>query len=93
MFDCPVVSVHIPVGLRSYVNGHDEVTVCGETVGDLIVAVGHVYPSILPRLLSAEGALEKGWLLFLGGQDVTTCQGMKTPVELEEVLSIVPSKF
>lgn len=93
MFEYPVLSVHIPIGLRSYVNGHEEVTVSGETVGELIAAVGHEYPRILSHLLSGNGALEKGWRLFLGGQDVATLQGMETPVDLEVVLSIVPGKL
>jgi hypothetical protein len=93
MFESPVLSIHIPVALRGYVNGHEEVTVSGETVGELIAAVGHEYPEILSCLLSGDGALKKGWLLFLGGQDVATLQGMETPVDLEVVLSIVPSKL
>lgn len=53
----------------------------------------HQYPPILSHLLSADGDLGAGWLLFLGGQDVTALQGMQTPVALEEVLNIVPDSL
>ena len=89
MFDSPVVSIHIPPGLRSYAGGHDEITASGDTVGDLFDALGHEYPAIRSRLISSEGRLMPGLAVYLGGLSVSDLQGLATPVGLEEVISIV----
>lgn len=91
MIDSPVVSVHIPGVLRTYVDGHEEITVSGDTVGDLLEAVGHEYPAVRSHLLSAEGGLAPRLVLYLGGRSISDLQGLATPVDLEEVLSIVPT--
>ncbi len=90
MFDSPVVSVHLPLVLRTYAGGHGEITASGDTVGELLDAVAHEYPLIRSHLLSSEGHLSPGLALYLGGQEVSRLQGLATPITVEEVLSIVP---
>lgn len=89
MFDSPVVSIHLSPGLRSYAGGHDEITVSGDTVGELLEALGHEYPVIRSRLTSGNGELLPGLAIFLGGRSLHDLQGLETPVGLEEVVSIV----
>lgn len=89
MFDSPVVSVHIPPTLRSLAGGHDEITASGDTVGELLEAVAHEYPSIRSSLITNDGQLQPGLVVFLGGRSVRELQGLGTPVDQEEVLSIV----
>jgi molybdopterin converting factor small subunit len=90
MFDSPVVSVHIPQVLRGYAGGHDEITASGDTVGEVIDALGHEYPAIRSYLISAAGELQPAVAVFLGPRSVRELQGLATPIALEEVLSIVP---
>ena len=90
MFDSPVVSVHIPATLRKLVGGHEEITASGDTVGEILEAVGHEYPAIRPSLIAADGGLAPGLAFYLGGRSISELQGLTTPVELAEVLSIVP---
>ena len=89
MFDSPVVSIHIPPGLRSYAGGHAEITASGDTVGELFDALGHEYPAIRGQLIASDGGLLPGFAVYLGGRSVRDLQGLATPVELEEVISIV----
>ena len=89
MFDAPVVSVHIPPSLRSFAGGHDEIVASGDTVGELLAAVGREYPAILAHLTAGEGRLQAGIDLYLGGQVVDAADGLTTPVDQAEVLSIV----
>ena len=91
MFDSPVVSVHIPPALRVYVGGHEEITASGDTVGEVLEALGHEYPAIRSRLMLPEGGLAPGVAVYLGGASVGELQGLATPVDLEEVVSIVPT--
>jgi molybdopterin converting factor small subunit len=90
MFDSPVVSVHIPLALRSFAGGRKEITASGDTVGDVLEAVGHEYPTIRSHLISSEGDLQTGVTVFLGPRSIGEMQGLATPIELEETLSIVP---
>lgn len=90
MFDSPVVSVHIPLVLRSFAGGHEEITASGDTVGEVLEAVGHEYPAIRSHLMSSEGDLRAGVAVFLGSRSIREMQGLATPIELAETLSIVP---
>jgi molybdopterin converting factor small subunit len=90
MFDSPVVSVHIPPVLRGYSGGHDEITASGDTVGEILDAVSHEFPAIRHYLMSPEGELNPAIAVFLGARSIRELQGLKTPIDLEEVLSIVP---
>lgn len=90
MFDSPVVSVHIPVTLRSFAGGHEEITASGDTVGDVLEAIGHEYPAISSHLMSSDGDLQAGVVVYLGPRSIRDLQGLATPIELEETLSIVP---
>jgi molybdopterin converting factor small subunit len=90
MFDSPVVSVHIPLALRAFSGGHDEIMASGDTVGEVLVAVGHEFPAIRDYLMSPGGDLQPGVAVFLGPRSIREMQGLATPIDLEEVLSIVP---
>ncbi len=90
MFAPPVVSVHIPLALRTLAGGHDEITASGETVGEVLDAVAHEYPAIRPFLMSPAGELHPGMAVFLGPRSIRELQGLATEIQLEEVLSIVP---
>ncbi|MBK6355978.1 MAG: MoaD/ThiS family protein [Betaproteobacteria bacterium] len=89
MFDSPVVSVHIPVALRGFAGGHEEITASGDTVGEVLEAVGHEYPAIRTHLASKDGDLPDGVAIYLGPRSIREMQGLATPIELAETLSIV----
>ena len=91
MFDSPVVSVHIPMALRCFASGRDEITASGDTVGEVLDAVGHEYPAIRSHLISPDGDLPAGVAVFLGPRSIRDLQGLATPIELAETLSIVTS--
>lgn len=89
MIESPVVSIHIPVPLRSYAEGVEEVTVSGDTVGEALTALGHEHPAVLERLLDGQGHLRPYMNVYLHGENVVTLQGLDTPVYNEDVLSII----
>jgi hypothetical protein len=86
MSEFPVVSVHVPKELRPLVAGHEEVMASGETVEDLLHAVGHTYPDFAARVFSSDGTLAEGLRVSLGANSQTT--PLAALVEQEEVLSI-----
>jgi len=88
--ESPVVTVHIPPLLRPHVEGHDEVTASGDTVGEVLEAVGHEYPGFRSKVLLDDGNLVSGLAVYLGATSVRNLQGLATPVQMEELVSIVP---
>jgi molybdopterin converting factor small subunit len=89
MSEYPVVSVHIPPILRPLAGGRDEVMASGETVGEILEAVGHAYPALGEALLCADGSLADGLAVYFGGTVLHGRESLRMPVAQEEVLSIV----
>jgi hypothetical protein len=89
MSDYPVVSVHIPPFLRSLAEGRDEIMASGETVGEVLEAVGHAYPALGESLLCADGSLADGLAVYFGGAEWHGRECLTMPVDQEEVVSIV----
>ncbi len=85
----PVVSVHIPPILRPLAEGRDEITASGETIGEVLEAVGHEYPALAESLLCADGSLADGLAVYLGGVVLHGRESLTMPVDQEEVVSIV----
>lgn len=87
--DAPVVTVHIPPPLRAYVGGRAEVMASGETLNDIFAAIGHEYPAIHSKLIQHDGLLAPGLAVFLGGHSVRDLNGLETPIDQEELISLV----
>ncbi|MBW7902808.1 MAG: molybdopterin synthase sulfur carrier subunit [Rhodocyclaceae bacterium] len=90
MIDAPVVSIHIPPALRALADGREEVTASGDTVGEALQALEHVYPALAGRILGRNGQLQPSVDVYLGAVSIRACDGIATPIGGEEVISIVP---
>ncbi len=89
MSDYPVVSVHIPPILRPLAGGRDELMASGETIGEVLEAVGHAYPALGESLFCADGSLADGFAVYFGGTVLHGRESLAMPVAQEEVVSIV----
>ena len=85
----PVVSVHIPPILRPLADGRDEVMASGETIGEVLEAVGHEHPALGEALFCADGSLADGLAVYFGGAVLHGRESLVMPVYQEEVVSIV----
>ncbi|HUZ08586.1 MAG TPA: ubiquitin-like small modifier protein 1 [Acidimicrobiales bacterium] len=85
------VSVRIPTQLRSLTGGSGEVAVEGSTVGEVLKALDTVHPGFAGRLFDDGGGLRRFVNVFLADEDVRFLQGLSTPVEEGQTLSIVPA--
>jgi len=90
MLDAPVVSIHIPPALRTYVDGKDEVTASGETVAEALHALEHSHPEMAGRILRSNGQLLPSLDVYLGAISIAQLDGPATPIAGEEIISIVP---
>ena len=87
--DYPVVSVHIPPVLRPLAEGRDEIMASGETIAEVLEALGRECPALGEALLCADGSLADGLAIYLGGAELHGRESLTMPVDQEEVLSIV----
>ena len=83
-------AVRIPTQLRPLAGGASELTVEGETVGDVLKALDAAHPGFADRLFDENGALRRFVNVFLGEEDVRFLDGLNTPVAGQS-LSIVPA--
>lgn len=85
------VSIRIPMPLRSYTSGRDEVRVEASTVGEALEALGASYDGLQARVLSPEGELRQFVNVFIGNRNIRSLNGLTTPLSEGDVISIVPA--
>lgn len=86
------VKVKIPTQLREVTGGNSEIDVAGaSTVRELLEKLGADYPQLIERVVDESGDIRKFINVYVGDEDVRFLQGMDTPVEESEVVSILPA--
>ncbi|MBM3670732.1 MAG: MoaD/ThiS family protein [Actinobacteria bacterium] len=85
------VSVRIPTQLRTLTGGASEVSVEGSTVAEVLKALDSAHPGFNERLYDEKGALRRFVNVFLAEEDIRFLQGVDTPVDDGQTLSIVPA--
>lgn len=85
------VTIRIPMPLRSYTGGLDEVQVEAATVGEALQRLGALHAGILERVLAGEGELRQFVNVFVGNRNARTLGGLAARLEGGEVISIVPA--
>ena len=86
-----LVRIRIPMPLRTYTNGADEVVVEASTVRDALAALTARHEGVQPRVLAPDGELRQFVNVFLGSRNVRTLQGLATTLDGDDVLSIIPA--
>lgn len=85
------VSVRVPTQLRTLTGGAGEVSVEGETVGEVLEALDAAHPGMAARIFDEQGALRRFVNVFLADEDVRFLDGLTTKVEPGQTVSIVPA--
>ena len=83
--------VRIPAALRDYTGGTAELNVTGDTVASALHDLSTSYPHLRRHLYAENGDLRSYVNVFLNEDDVRTLQGLKTEVQAQDTLMIVPS--
>jgi molybdopterin synthase sulfur carrier subunit len=86
-----VPTVRIPTQLRTLTEGNGEVQVDGSTVGEILKGLDAAYPGFGERLFDDAGALRRFVNVFVADEDVRFLQGLDTPVDDKQTVSIVPA--
>ena len=81
----------IPTPLRPYTDNQDAIEVDGRTVGDLLQALTSRHPALRRHLYADDGTLRSFVNVYVGDEDMRYLQREATPLNGDEVISIVPS--
>jgi len=85
------VTVRIPTNMRPISGGASTVSVEGATLRDVLVALNAVHDGFNDRLFDATGELHKFVNVFVSDDDVRYLQGLDTPVNNGDTVSIIPA--
>jgi molybdopterin synthase sulfur carrier subunit len=85
------VTVRIPTQLRALTAGEGTVEAEGASVGEVLKALDTAYPGLGERLFDDAGQLRRFVNVFLGDEDVRFLDGLSSPVNDGDTLSVVPA--
>ena len=85
------ITVKIPTPLRKITNGESTVTSTGGSLLDCINDMEQSYPGIKERLCDEELELRRFVNLYVNGEDARFLQGVNTPLQPGDEVSIVPA--
>ena len=83
--------VRIPPVLRTATGGQKQVTVPGETVGEVIDALVATYPAFGAQLVAPTGGLNPFVNVFLNDTDIRHLEERATAVQPSDTLIILPA--
>ena len=85
------VTVKIPTQLRAVTEGEAEAAVDGaETVGDVLDGLYERYEGLRDRI-AEDGDLRRFVNVYVGGEDIRFLEGLETPVEDGDEVTILPA--
>jgi molybdopterin converting factor small subunit len=84
-------TMYIPTPLRGFTENQSSVEVTGATVAEALGALVTRYPGLRDHLYDGEGTLRSFVNLYKNDDDVRYLEGVATPLEAGDTLSIVPS--
>ena len=86
-----MATIYIPTPLRRLTGGESKIEATGETVGDLIQQVEQSHPGVADRVLDGDGNVKRFINIFVNDDEVRTRDGLATPVNEGDKVSIVPA--
>ena len=85
-------NVLIPTPLRAYVDNNDSITVSSSgSVNDLFTQLCSDFPKLKQHLYNESGELRKFVNIYIGDTDIRDLDGVNTPVNENQDVSIIPS--
>lgn len=85
------VTVRIPTTMRPLSGGASSVEVEGSTLREVLDALNAAHAGFGERLFDANGDLHKFVNVFVSDDDVRYMQGLDTPVNAGDTVSIIPA--
>lgn len=86
-----MATIRIPTPLRPYTNGQSDLTVAGETIGQVLENLVQQYPALRTHIFNENGELRPFVNLFIGEDNINDLQGIATPVQEGDRVLLIPS--
>lgn len=86
-----MATVLVPTPLRRLTGGQAKLEVSGNDVGALLVAINQQFPGIADKVLDDDGNVKRFINVFVNDDEIRTLQGLQTPVQASDRVSIVPA--
>jgi molybdopterin synthase sulfur carrier subunit len=83
--------VRIPVPLRRFTDGVEEVRAAGATVAAIIDDLDRNYAGMKNRLCEKDGQIRRFVNIYVNDEDIRFLQNLNTAVDETDELSIVPA--
>jgi sulfur-carrier protein adenylyltransferase/sulfurtransferase len=87
----PMITVMIPVPLRTYVDNRASVAVEATSVADALHDVVAAFPEIRQQLFDDTGALRRFIVVFRNGEDIRMLNGLASSLAPGDALEILPA--
>jgi sulfur-carrier protein len=84
------VNVKIPTQLRAATDGESVARVSGSTVGEVLDSLYERYGELRSRI-AEDGGLRRFVNVYVGGEDIRFLDGLDTPVEDGDEVTILPA--
>jgi molybdopterin converting factor small subunit len=84
-------TLKIPTPLRPYANGEGVITLPGETVSEVMIALVDRHPGLKKHLFNDEDKLRPFVNIFLGEENINQMDGLGTALKDDDTLLIIPS--
>ena len=84
-------TVRIPTPLRKVTNGEDKASVEGNTMSEVVEALGNQFPGLKDRICEPTGELRSFVNVYINGEDIRFVDGMSSSVASGDEISIVPA--
>ena len=91
MYTCRMPILRVPALLKYYLDNQSEVTLKGETVGDILRNLSKQYPKINSHIFDNNGQIRRHINLFVNADNIRDLKGLGTPVGEEDIVKILPS--
>jgi len=86
-----MATVFVPTPLRRLTGGHSKVEAAGHDIAGVFQAMDAQFPGVSEKLLDEEGDVKRFINVFLNDDEIRSLQGMSTPVQDGDRVSIVPA--
>lgn len=86
-----MTTVRIPVPLRKFTGGADEVSAGGASVAEIIDDLDRSHSGIKARLCEEDGKIRRFVNIYVNDEDIRFMRNLETPVGDGDELSIVPA--
>ena len=86
-----MAKILIPTPLRKFAENQATLPVSSSTIGESIFEIADKYPDLRKHLIDDNGSIRNFIRIYLGDEDIKALQGVKTPVEANAVISIIPA--